>query len=229
MGRAIWDYHKGVRNKELLIESTVEAEGPMDAAHFFRTEKHLPVLEQTALEYCRGKVLDVGAGAGCHSLILHHRGLEVHPIERSKYSFETMRERSVPNARKLDFFELHNETYDTILLLMNGFGIAGTISGLERLLSKAKSLLRPDGQIIADSADIIYAYQDEENAVYLNLNAAYYGEVTYKVSYDGEQTSFPWLFVDYFMANEIAKKVGLNFELLEEGDYYNYLCRLSAD
>jgi len=96
-------------------------------------------------------------------------------------------------------------------------------------MQKAKSLLRAGGQIIADSADIIYAYKDEEDAVYINLNDAYYGEIVYTVRYDGETSSFPWLFVDYFTVNDIAKKVGLNFELLEEGNYYNYLCRLSID
>lgn len=229
LGRAMLDYFNGVRDKELLVSSSVELEGPMEPGHFFRSEEKLPLLEKIALENCRGKVLDVGAGAGCHTFILQSQGLEVHPIELSAYSYETMRLREIANARLIDFYDLENEEYDTILFLMNGFGIGGTLEGLEKLLLKAKSLLRAGGQIIADSADIIYAYRDEENAVYLNLNDSYYGEITYTVRYDGETSSFPWLFVDYFMVNDIANKVGLNFELLKEGDYYNYLCRLSID
>jgi len=229
LGRAMLDYFNGVRDRELLVSSSVELEGPMEPGHFFRTAENLPPLEKIALEYCRGKVLDVGAGAGCHSAILQNQGLEVHPIELSEYSYETMRLREIKNARLINFFELENESYDTILFLMNGFGIGETLEGLEKLLLKSKSLLRPGGQIIADSADIIYAYMDEENAVYINLNDDYYGEITYTVRYDGETSSFPWLFVDYFMVNDLANKIGLNFELLKEGDYYNYLCRLSID
>ncbi len=226
MGQAILEYYHGERDKELFIGSSVEDEGPMDAAHFFRSEKKLPELEKIALDNCVDKVLDVGAGAGCHSLILQERGFEVYPIELSSGAYETMQLRKIQNARLIDFFDLEQENYDTILFLMNGFGIAETLEGLEKLLLKAKKLLKPGGQIIADSADIIYAYQDDENAVWLNLNSAYYGEVNYTVRYGEKTKSFPWLFVDYFTVNDIANKVGLQFELLAEGEFYNYLCRL---
>jgi len=229
MGQAMLDYFNGIRGKELLIASSVEEEGPMDPAHFFRNEVDLAELEKTALEYCRGKVLDVGAGAGCHTLILQSRGFDVQPIEISSAAVKTMQARGIGNARQIDFYDLGNEKYDTILLLMNGFGITESLNGLEKFFIKAMTLLNPGGQIIADSADIIYAYQEEDESVYLNLNSAYYGEVNYTVKYDGATASFPWLFVDYFTVNDLANKVGLQFELLEEGDYYNYLCRLKME
>ena len=137
----------------------------------------MPELEVLALQQCRGSVLDVGAGAGCHALALQRRGLQVTALDISEGAVEAMQRQGVRQVLRQDIFQLKGAAYDTLLMLMNGIGIAGTLEGLERFLEHAKTLLRPGGQILLESSDILYMYEEEDGSVMLDRNAGYYGEV----------------------------------------------------
>lgn len=126
-----------------------------------------------------------------------------------------------------DVLTLKNRQYDTLLLLMNGIGIAGNLMGLGRFLQHAKTLLQPGGQILLESSDILYMYEEEDGSVLLDLNAGYYGEVKYNMTYkDQESGWFNWLFIDAAILEDHATEQGFTFELLHEGEYGNYLARL---
>ncbi len=195
---------------------------------FFRTEKDMSDLERAALAYSQGSVLDVGAGAGCHSVLLQASGVSVTSLESSKYSCDVLKKRGLAEVVNVDIMEFSRRKFDTILLLMNGFGIAGTEKSLPGFLSHLKSLLHEGGSILGESTDIFYIHQTEQGVADIDLTRGYYGEVEFKVRYGSLETKFPWIYPDEYLLEETAKSVGLGFEVLTRGDRYNFLCRLTV-
>ncbi len=110
----------------------------------------MPHLEKLALSECSGKILDVGAAAGCHSLILQENGLDTSAMEISELCCDVMLKRDIKQIIRNDFFHYSDKKFDTILLLMNGIGIAGNLNRLNEFLIKAGKLLNPGGKIIFD-------------------------------------------------------------------------------
>lgn len=227
MGAAILDYQTKGKAGKLSILSSMFEEDEMPVKHLFRNLEEMPMLEQKALSLAEGKVLDVGAGAGCHALALQAQSIAVKAIDISPLSCEAMELRGVMNAECINLFDEHLETgFDTILLLMNGTGIAGKIENLPALFNRLKALLNKGGQILIDSSDIKYIYENEDGSFDINLNAAYYGEVDYQMVYkDVKGDSFDWLYVDFPLLKSIAESCGLHGELIAEGEHYDYLAR----
>lgn len=227
MGAAILDYQTKGKAGKLSILSSMFEEDEMPVKHLFRNLEEMPMLEQKALSLAKGKVLDVGAGAGCHALALQAQSIAVKAIDISPQSCQAMLQRGVKNAECINLFDEHLETgFDTILLLMNGTGIAGKIENLPALFNRLKALLNKGGQILIDSSDIKYIYENEDGSFDINLNAAYYGEVDYQMVYkDVKGDSFDWLYVDFPLLKSIAESCGLHGELIAEGEHYDYLAR----
>ncbi len=228
-GRAILDYQTNNAPEDLLTETSISYEDEMSVAYLFRDYNTMPKIEQKALQLAKGKVLDVGCGAGSHSLYLQNeRGLEVTAIDISAKAIEACKLRGVKNARAINILDIENEKFDTILLLMNGTGIAGRLKKISVFLQKLKALLNEGGQILIDSADIIYMFdEDEDGGKWIPTDNDYYGEVTFSLSYKGEkEEDFEWLYVDYNTLQNAAHANGLQCELLLEGKHYDYLARL---
>lgn len=232
IGAALLDYVAGQTAATITVHSNVAEDEPLPARYFFRTLWEMPALERTALSLCRGRVLDLGAGAGAHALELQSRGTAVKAVDVSAGAVQVMQQRGVREVACHDIFELstrYDDTrYDTLLMLMNGLGVVGTLEGLERFLVLAQPLLAPGGQILATSADISYLYEDEDGALVFDLNAPYYGEVTYRMSYQ-EQTGpeFSWLFADPTIVQDYAEAAGYDVEFLDEDDNQQFLVRLT--
>lgn len=223
---AVSDYLAGDDNAVVTVESNLTEDDYIPVHYLFRTFDEMPEMEQHALEACRGSVLDIGAGAGCHALALQERGFEVTALDISAGATEAMRQRGVQQILCKNVFDLEGQ-YDTLLMLMNGIGIAGDLQGLDHFLEHAKSLLKPGGQILLESSDILYMFEDEDGSVLLDLNTGYYGEVKYNMKYkDQESGWFNWLFIDPAILEDYATKHGYSFELLFEGGSGNYLARL---
>lgn len=230
LGQALLAYHHGTADATVTVHCNVADDEPLPGAYFFRTLLQIPELERLALDESRGRVLDLGAGAGCHALELQSRGFEVKAVDVSAGAVQVMTERGVRTVARHDLFDPRpaNELpYDTILLLMNGLGLTGTLEGLDKFLAHARTLLAPDGQILATSSDVRYLYEDEDGALLINLNGPYYGEVTYELSYAGQKgEKFPWLFVDAALLNDAAETAGYTAEFLGEDEDEQYLVRL---
>ena len=227
MGAAILDFQQQGKAARLRVLSSMFEEDEMPVKHLFRSTREMPMLEQKALQLAKGRVLDIGAGAGCHALALQEKGLAVKAIDISPLSCEAMKLRGVKDAECINLFDDHLGTgFDTILLLMNGTGIAGKIEHLPALFLRLKALLNPGGQILIDSSDLKYIYENEDGSFDINLNGAYYGEVDYQMIYkDVKGDSFDWLYVDFPLLKSIAETCGLHGELVEEGEHYDYLAR----
>lgn len=229
MGRAISDwFHTGKAGK-LRVLSSMFYEDEIPVATLFRGFGEMPVQEQKAIELCRGKVLDVGAGSGCHSIVLKERGIEATAIDISVLSVEVMKERGI-DARNINFFdETFTEKFDTILLAMNGIGIVGKIERLPMFFRSIKRLLAPGGQVLLDSSDIRYVFMDEDGGMDIDLAAGYYGEIDYKMRYKNiTGTPFDWLYIDFDTLQMYAEEHGFTCEKCIDGDHYDYLARLTV-
>lgn len=229
MGAAIRDYHLRGKAARLRVMSSMFDEDEMPVDHLFRTFDNMPHLEQKALNMAYGKVLDIGAGAGCHALALQERGMDVKAIDISPLSCEVMKERGIKDVECVNLFckQLQGK-YDTLLLLMNGTGIAGKLSQLPALLNRLKELLSEEGQILIDSSDLKYIYENEDGSMDIDLNAPYYGEVDYQMQYrDINGEPFDWLYTDPMLLASVSKQCGLQCQIIEQGEHYDYLAKLT--
>ena len=229
MGAAIRDYHLRGKAARLRVMSSMFDEDEMPVDHLFRTFDNMPHLEQKALNMAYGKVLDIGAGAGCHALALQERGMDVKAIDISPLSCEVMKERGIKDVECVNLFckQLQGK-YDTLLLLMNGTGIAGKLSQLPALLNRLKELLNEEGQILIDSSDLKYIYENEDGSMDIDLNAPYYGEVDYQMQYrDIKGEPFDWLYTDPMLLASVSKQCGLQCQIMEQGEHYDYLAKLT--
>ena len=229
LGNALLDYQLGKYSEDITTYSSLDEEDQLPLPYMFRTFKDMPKLEQKALKICQGEILDVGCGAGSHSLYLQNKGLSVTSLDSSSGAIEVSKLRGLKNPINENLLNFEGKTYDTILILMNGVGLAGTLNGLEKFFAKLKSLLKTDGQILLDSSDIIYMFEnDEDGGYWIPEDVTYYGEISFSMEYKNKKSeSFPWLYVDYNTLQRAANYSNLDCELVMEGEHYDYLARLT--
>lgn len=228
MGAAIADYFKHCKADRLRVFSSQFDEDEIPVKQLFRSAKTMPMLEHTALQLATGSILDVGAGSGCHALALQEMGKEVCAIDISPLSVEVMKQRGVNNARLVNLFDgQFVDTFDTILMLMNGSGIIGRLENMPAFFQRMKQLLRPGGCILMDSSDLRYLFEDEDGSFEIDLAADYYGEVDFEMQYkDIRGDSFDWLYIDFQTLSLYAAECGFKAELVKEGKHYDYLAKL---
>jgi SAM-dependent methyltransferase len=228
-GKAILDYQTNSSPENIITSTSISEEDEMEVGYLFRSFEEMPAIEQKALQLSSGKILDIGCGAGSHSLYLQNeQNINVHSIDVSKNAIQACLLRGLKNIRAIDVLDLENEKYDTILLLMNGTGIFETLEKSTIYLQKLKSLLNPNGQILIDSSDIIYMFDEDEDGGKWIPSDNYYGELTFSLQYKNEkEDDFPWLYMDYNTLQNVAIANGLKCQLLMEGDHYDYLAQLT--
>ncbi|MCF6129033.1 class I SAM-dependent methyltransferase [Flavobacterium sp. AS60] len=226
-GKAILDFQTNNSPQDLVTETNISEADEMSVDYLFRSYNEMPKLEKKALQLCKGKILDVGCGAGSHSLYLQEKGFEVISIDISANAIKACELRGLKNVRVQNVLDI-DEKFDTILLLMNGTGIFGTLSETSKFLQKLKSLLNPNGQILIDSSDIIYMFDEADDGSYLVPADGYYGELTFTINYKNEtEEPFPWLYMDYNTLQNAAHANGLQCELVQEGKHFDYLAKLT--
>ena len=228
-GKAILDFQTNSSPENIITSTSISEEDEMEVAYLFRSFVEMPAIEQKALQLANGKTLDIGCGAGSHSLYLQNeRNINVHSIDISKNAIQACLLRGLKNIRAIDVLDLENEKYDTILLLMNGTGIFETLEKSTIYLQKLKSLLNPNGQILIDSSDIIYMFDEDEDGGKWIPSDTYYGELTFTLQYKKEkEVDFPWLYMDYNTLQNAALANGLQCQLVLEGDHFDYLAQLT--
>lgn len=229
-GKAILDYQLNNAPEDLITETSISEADEMSVAYLFRTFKEMPKLEKKALQLSKGKVLDVGCGAGSHALYLQEeKKLDVTAIDISAKAVQACQLRGVQKVKMQNLLDTDaTEKFDTILLLMNGTGIFEKLDRISIYLQKLKSLLNEGGQILIDSSDIIYMYDQDEDGAYEIPANGYYGELTFTIQYKGEtEDTFPWLYLDYNTLQNAAHANGLSCELIIEGKHFDYLAKLT--
>jgi SAM-dependent methyltransferase len=229
-GKAIFDYQTYNQPENLITSTSISEEDEMDVSYLFRNFKQMPKIEQKALSLAHGNVLDIGCGAGSHSLYLQNeRQLNITAVDISAKAIEVCQLRGVEQCLQIDFMQIENQKFDTIMLLMNGTGICGTFKNLARFLNKLKHLLNPHGQILIDSSDIIYMFdEDDDGGKWITTDKDYYGELEFEIKYKGEkEATINWLYLDYNSLQNAAYANGLQATLVLEGEHYDYLARLT--
>lgn len=223
-GQAIHEYYFEKSKRALFVHDSFGPKVRMPVSLYFREFSQMPELEKKALKLCRGKVLDVGSGAGSHALELQKRGLEVVALEISPASCEVMKARGVKKVLCEDFFHLKTGGFDTILMLMNGVGIAADLPGFKDVLRQAQQLLNPGGQIVFDSCDIAYMYEDSP------LPKHYYGEVKCCYEYgNGITNGFSWLYIDPDTMKTLATEEKWQVTLAGKDQNNQYLALLTKN
>ncbi len=174
-------------------------------------------------------MLDLGAGAGRHVLELQRKGLEVVAVDINRDAIALMRDRGVRDARIGDIDAAGIEEYDTVLLMMHGIGLVGDLGGLADFLDRVRSRLRPNGQILCDSADlsVVLPTKWEEFGGLSSPEGRYLGEVTFRLSYgEMEGAPYPWLFVDAQTLARFAEAADFSFTVEARGARGSFLARL---
>jgi SAM-dependent methyltransferase len=220
-GSALLDFHLNSVADTLWLHNSYGEPEEMPIDIFFRNEEEMPSIEHYALSRCYGSVLDVGAGVGSHTLLLQDLGIDVTAIDISADAVKIMQQRGVKKAIEQDIFSA-TERYDTLLFLMNGIGLTGSLPGFVDFLQKTKSLINTNGQLLFDTSDISYLYDDLEKP-----SNKYFGEVSYQYEYKKQRGDwFNWLYLDQGTLAHIAHQNGWDLEVLFEDDNDQYLARL---
>ena len=229
LGKALMDYHHGNYSEDIKTYSSLDEEDVIPLPYLFRNFDEMPRSEQKALQLAKGKVLDIGCGAGNHALYLQDKGLEVTGLDNSEGAISVSKERGVESLVNAAVLDYNTERFDTLLLLMNGIGLAGSLDHLDDFLQHLASLLLPNGQILLDSSDIIYMFdQDEDGGYWIPNNGSYYGEVNFTMEYKGEKGEpFNWLYVDFNTLQNGCWANNLDCELILSGEHFDYLARVT--
>ena len=226
-GKALLDYQNGQYTEDIVTSTSISEYDELPLPYLFRDFKNMPKLEKKALQLTKVSILYVGCGSGRHSLYLQKKGFEVKAIDISKGAIEVNKKRGVLNAEVKDILD-ETGNFDTILLLMNGTGIFQELSQVSKYLNHLKNLLNPNGQILIDSSDIKYMYEDDAGGFWIDTNSNYYGELDYFLSYKGEkELPIKWLYLDFNTLKWACETVGLHCELALEGKHFDYLAKLS--
>ena len=228
MGAAIMDYHRSGKADALRVFSPDFDEDEIPVADLFREYDEMPEIERHALDRAEGLILDVGAGSGCHSMALKRMGKKALAIDISPLSVEVMKERGL-DAAMVNFYDpSFDARFDTVLMLMNGTGIIGSLENMPVFFDRIRQLLNPGGSVLIDSSDLRYLFEEEDGSLMIDLADEYYGQLVYQMQYkDVSGEEFDWLYVDFDTLAYYAEENGFKAEILMEGEHYDYLARLT--
>lgn len=232
LAAALLDHHRDGRPRRVKALRADGVEFEIETEEYFTLEGELAELDRLALDLARGRVLDVGAGAGRHALALEAKGCEVVAIDVSPTCVALCRERGVRDARELDVMTLAGAAgegaredaaralgdFDTIFFGMQTLGVAGGVVPLGRLLAGLRRILRPGGAVIADSSELRVAWEGDEAD-----RSPARGEIVLSTRYRrlrGEP--FPWLYLAEADLAAIAEEAGFALETsgrVSSGEY----------
>jgi 2-polyprenyl-3-methyl-5-hydroxy-6-metoxy-1,4-benzoquinol methylase len=229
-GQSLLDFFNGDISAKVVVHRDDGFADDLPASVFFRKPSDFSPLEQTAMTLCRGYVLDIGAGTGCHSLALQDRRIRVLAIDVSPHAIEIMTKRGVKECQHVDVFEFHEGPFDTLLMMMHGIGMVEDLFGLDRFLCHAHKLLKPDGRIVFDSLDV-RCTGDPRHLAYQEANrraGRYFGQIRMRFEHKGQiGPFFGWLHVDPETLIDHAERIGWSCQVVCREDGGDYLAQLT--
>jgi len=225
LGAMLKDYLAGEKSAFLEVESPLLDMSEMRGDTMFRNRAQMTGLELRALDLCQGEILDVGAGSGCHSLALQKAGHDVTALDISPGCMDVMDTQGVKKLIFDSLFNLDNQRFNTMLMLMNGIGICGSIEGLNYFFQHIRQILCSGGQVLADSTDLVAMHG--QLPLMPDESGAYYGETEFIMSYKGMLSDpFDWLYIDYATLAFYAQFHGWRCEQVMKMPDGKYLARI---
>jgi 2-polyprenyl-3-methyl-5-hydroxy-6-metoxy-1,4-benzoquinol methylase len=155
-GHELLDYLAGKTTYEIIERNDGMFSVGLGAELYFSDYEDWSAAEKQAMTYVRDKVLDVGCGAGRHSLYLQSQGFEVHGIDNSPGALEVCRRRGLVKTSLLPLTQLNRKVgiFDTVLMMGNNFGLVGNPTRAKWFLRRLKGMTSPEARIIAVTRDV---------------------------------------------------------------------------
>lgn len=226
---ALRDHHATGRPRRVRAFRTDGVSFTIETEEYFTLKGSLAELDALALDRCRGRILDVGAGAGRHALALQEMGRDVVAIDLSPICVALCKERGVREVRTFDVMTLNSTDqlgrFDTIFFGMQTIGVAGGVVALGKLLKRLRNCLTATGELIVDSSALREAWEgDEEDG------APSRGEIVLSTRYRGWRGEcFPWVYLAEKDLADVAKGAGFEMETLGRVESGEYLAVLRRD
>ena len=221
LGRALTDYNADGFCHPLFVQTSYGGDETYEVEYFFRDFDDMPDIERYALTNCHGRILDIGAGAGSHSLYLQHEGFDITALDLSPGCVNVMVGRGLDKVMQADIFNLADGGYNTLLLLMNGIGITGNLEGMVRFLELADKITVHGAQILFDTTDVSSVVKRKTGA------NRYPGELKYKFEYCGNEGPwFEWLYLDQEKLFRLCDLSPWIPQIIYENSAGQYLARL---
>jgi SAM-dependent methyltransferase len=228
-GKALKDFFSGKQKTSVFIVRDDCLRDEHFITHYFRNQSQFSDIERTAIDKCHGKILDLGAGVGPHSLELQEKGYQVDALDINEDACEIMKLRGVNNIICGSFYDLKDKQYDTILSLGSSLGFVGTIAGFVDFLKQSRHVLTQNGQIIFDWVDI-RTTSDQIHLKYQQNNInyqRYLGEIRFQIEYQGQKGAmFNMLQLDPDKLHECCEKLNWNLILLKKKENGEYLAHI---
>ncbi|MCC5929637.1 MAG: methyltransferase domain-containing protein [Cyclobacteriaceae bacterium] len=221
-GKALYDYFHGVFEAPLLLYNDYGDPEEVPPEAFFGDVEDFSTTEVYALSLCKGRVLDIGAAGGRHTAFLQKNGLNTYALDISPYCCRIMKETGLQNIVQQNIMYYADQKFDTLLMLMNGIGIAGDPDGLLALLRHLKSIVNPGAQVLFDSSDISYLYESLDNKLRHQD-----GVIRYRYSYHLMHSQwFDWLYAPESLLKKVCKAAGWKMQVICRDDQDQFLVRL---
>lgn len=220
IGQAIWDYHEKANPQDIVVKCDIMIDDVLPIDYLFRTYEDFPEIEKKAMARCEGRILDIGTAAGPHARYLVEKGFDVTTIDFSEGAHRYLKS-TLPEAKHIlgNIYDHSEERYDTLLLLMNGIGIAKEYDEVVPFLEHLASLLNKNGRILCESTDVLDIFEDESGGFWFDLNAQYYGEFNFNMTYkDHESGWFKWVYLDRSSFKSLAKKAGFKVTFIYDNE-----------
>jgi SAM-dependent methyltransferase len=224
-GRLIADYLETGEGTEIVEREDGFIAASGGAALYFAPFAKWPKAERTAMRLVRGRVLDVGTGAGRVPLYLQDRGHEVVGIDLSPAAVEVARRRGAKDVRELPVTRVSRKLgrFDTIVMFGNNFGLVGNRRRAPWLLRRFRSITNDGARILAESVDPYKTDKPEHLAFHRRNRRAgrMGGQLRIRVRYGTYAT--PWF--EYLLASpeemaKLAKGTGWKLaEVIDEGEH----------
>jgi 2-polyprenyl-3-methyl-5-hydroxy-6-metoxy-1,4-benzoquinol methylase len=226
--KALLAYHNGDNTAVFTIIRDDGFSQSVPVSIFF-DDQNFTELEEIALSLCKGSVLDVGAGAGRHSLELQRRGLNVTATDIEPLCEQIMTQRGVHSVIISDILNWTGVRFDTVLMLMNGIGMVGCPESLNNFLGNLTNLLNAGGYLLCDSIDVDQTDDPHSCCVPNSQHSSspLSRSTAFSISYAGYMgKAFKWLHISPKLLQEHCRLAGLTFSVIHEEKDGHFLCRI---
>jgi len=233
-GEQLWSYFKTGEPKREIIEREdgLLSLGQYGGKLYFSEYKDWQKIEKEAMKYVKGRVLDIGCGAGRHSLYLQGKGFDVTGIDNSPLAIKISRLRGLKKTKVIGIEkvgQLKPNSFDTVIMMGNNFGLFGSYRLAQTLLKKLHRVTSPDALIIAATRDP-YATKDPAHFAYHKLNkkrGRMAGQLRIRVRYKSVIGSwFDYLLVSKAELQKILTNTGWEVKRFIDGNDGQYIMLL---